>query len=387
MSDIISLNLYYNIFEDNTYLNNIRINNNNYEYIYTLFYNNLFKNKKDEKLDIAIVGIQDISLLLMWKDFFIKSNIYGFDNKNIDDLTYERIFISYVNINKNNEFKNVLFNLNINYDIIIENTTNFFIDQIKIIINIYNYLKPGGILIIENVLHDEIYYIQVLNTLFLKYLQDYYFITLEKVKSKSKKMLILIKSGAEFIFKNNNTITIITPSYRIENLTKIKDSINFDYIDEWIIIYDGTKIDKKSNIFINDNNDKIKEYTYNNGDKGFAGAMQRNYAFTKITNPNTFIYYLDDDNIIHPNLYKLFNIIENNKMYTFNQKDRMNGNIIAPCFIDTAMILIDYNICKNVEWKAINLNDGYYIQECFLNNIENFIYVDNDLCYYNKLNQ
>ena len=36
-------------------------------------------------------------------------------------------------------------------------------------------------------------------------------------------------------------ITIITPSYRIDNLKK-KQSINFEYIDEWIIVYDGNKI-------------------------------------------------------------------------------------------------------------------------------------------------
>ena len=46
---------------------------------------------------------------------------------------------------------------------------------------------------------------------------------------------------------------------------------------------------------------------------------QRNYVLTKITNPNTFLYYLDDDNILHPNLYKLLNVIDYDKMYSFNQ--------------------------------------------------------------------
>jgi hypothetical protein len=36
-------------------------------------------------------------------------------------------------------------------------------------------------------------------------------------------------------------ITIITPSYRIDNFKKMKQSINFEYIDEWIIVYDGNK--------------------------------------------------------------------------------------------------------------------------------------------------
>ena len=39
---------------------------------------------------------------------------------------------------------------------------------------------------------------------------------------------------------------------------------------------------------------------------------QRNYALTKITNENTLLYYLDEDNIIHPDLYNLLNYIDNN---------------------------------------------------------------------------
>ncbi len=30
--------------------------------------------------------------------------------------------------------------------------------------------------------------------------------------------------------------------------------------------------------------------------------------------------------------------------------------------------------------------DGYYIQECYNNNKNEHIFVNNDLCYYNKLN-
>ena len=57
--------------------------------------------------------------------------------------------------------------------------------------------------------------------------------------------------------------TIITPSYRIDNLKKkIEQSTNFEYIDEWIIVYDGTKIESQPSIF--EQNEKIKEYIYIN---------------------------------------------------------------------------------------------------------------------------
>jgi hypothetical protein len=58
----------------------------------------------------------------------------------------------------------------------------------------------------------------------------------------------------------------------------------------------------KLTICIFQGNNKIKEYVCKG--EGISGNPQRNYALTKITNPNTVLYYLDDDNILHPNLYK-----------------------------------------------------------------------------------
>ena len=92
-----------------------------------------------------------------------------------------------------------------------------------------------------------------------------------------------------------NKLTIITPSYRVNNLIEINKSINFEYIDEWIIVYDGNKIESNPCIF--QGNNKIEEHVYKR--KGISGNPQRNYASTKITNPNTLLYYLDDDNILH----------------------------------------------------------------------------------------
>ena len=83
-------------------------------------------------------------------------------------------------------------------------------------------------------------------------------------------------------FKNNK-LTIITPSYRVNTLIEIKKSTSFECIDEWMIVYDGNKI--KSNPCIFQGNNKIKEYVCKG--EGILGNPQRNYALTKITNPNT----------------------------------------------------------------------------------------------------
>ena len=92
-------------------------------------------------------------------------------------------------------------------------------------------------------------------------------------------------------------ITVITPSYRKDHLKKIKQSINFEYVDEWILVYDGGKIEANPCIF--EENKKIREYLYKRD--CVSGNGQGNFALTKIINQDTLFHYLEDDNIIHPN--------------------------------------------------------------------------------------
>lgn len=359
---------------------------------YTLFYDGLFKNKKNNNLKIAELGILDGGSLLMWREYFKNSEIYGFEYNNDlinnfkQKFNNDRIILSNIDVTDKDSIINAFNKINILYDIIIEDTTHQFEDQIRVIENIYQYLRPGGILIIEDIFksYNENDYIDRLKPI-LKYFKDYYFVELDHVNKNSTgwnndKLFILVKD--EYI--NTNKLTIITPSYRINNLLEIKKSIDFKYVDEWIIVYDGNKIINNPNLFKNQENNKIKEYVYKG--EGISGNPQRNYALDKITNSNTLLYYLDDDNIIHPNLYRLLNIIDNNKIYTFNQYNRIKGNNINVGSIDTAMIIIPFNICKNIRWiPHIYASDGYYITECYNTNKNLHVYIDNDLCYYNKL--
>jgi len=363
---------------------------------YTLFYDGLFRNKKNEHLDIAELGILDGASLRMWQEYFSNAEIYGFEyndefiNNFKQKYNNDRITIGNIDVKSVESITNAFSKVNKLYDIIIEDTTHQFEDQIRVIENIYSYLKPGGMLIIEDIFksYNESDYINRLQPI-LHHFQDYYFVELDHVNRNSTgwdndKLFILIKGGGESIFKSNNKITIITPSYRIENILEIKNSIPFEYVEEWIIVYDGSKITEMPNILNDPNNHKIKQYIYNG--EGISGNSQRNYGLTVVTNPNAMIYYLDDDNIFHPNLYRLLNILDNTKLYTFNQLDRLKGDSVVVNQIDTAMVIIPYNTCKNVKWINNLYNaDGYYIEECYKNNKKCHIFVDNDLCYYNKL--
>jgi len=116
-----------------------------------------------------------------------------------------------------------------------------------------------------------------------------------------------------------------------------------------------------------------------------------------IENTNTFLYFLDDDNIIHPSLYELLDVIEPGKMYTFDQKrpdtvypykTLLTGDNVEVFNIDTAMFLIDFNLCIDTRWIIDKYNaDGFYIKECYESNKNAWVYVNKTMAYYNALAQ
>ena len=185
-------------------------------------------------------------------------------------------------------------------------------------------------------------------------------------------------------------ITIITPSIRPENLLIIQQSILFEYVNEWIIVYDGNKIKENPNLF---SSDKIKEYVYSG--EGRSGNSQRNYALDQVQHSDTYIYFLDDDNLIHPELYSIVDTLEDNKIYTFNQErppdvfpftDNLKGNRIEVFNIDSAMYLVDYKLCKDIRWNPHQYySDGLFIMDCYSRNKDKWIYINQTLAYYNKL--
>ncbi len=374
----------------------INMTNNSRCHPYTLFYNSLFKDKRDHKLVIAELGILNGASLLMWKEYFPHAKLYGFEsniqfiNAFENNFDRDRITLAHMDIQDESSIVHALHSTGEQYDLIIENTTHLLEDQIRIIENVYSYLKPGGILIIEGISKNfqEQDYIDRLSPI-LGTFQDYYFISMDHKNRNSSgwddnKLFVLVKGGANPIFQNKRKITIITPSMRPGNLIAVKNSINFDYVDEWIIVYDGSKILENPHLFTDEENGKIKEYIHES--KGMSGNPQRNYALDLVQNEDTYLYFVDDDNVIHKDLYKLLDIIDDGKIYTFDQENRLKGNVIAWAKIDTAMILIDFKLCRNQRWILDRYGaDFFYFNACYKQNKDKWIYVNNVLCTYNKL--
>ncbi len=369
---------------------------------YTLFYHSLFQSQRKETMEIAELGILNGASLLMWREYFPNAAIDGFDydlgllHKFREGYDQTRIALHHINVKQPGNVSDTFRILgNKRYELIIEDTTHEFDDQIRVVDEVWPYLKEGGILIIEDIFkrYNEADYATQLAPIMEKYnAMDtvMYFVTLDHVNRVSTgwdndKLLIIQKGGAKPFWANNHKMTIITPSCRPENLMKVYASLDFNYVERWVIVYDGGKVPTNPHQFANI--PKIEEHVHEGS--GLAGNAQRNYALRLLGDyPDTLLYFLDDDNIVHPELYWLLRVSQRGRMYTFDRENGLDGDHVELNKIDTAMVLMDAELCKGMEWDIHKYNaDGFFITGVYAQHREKHVYVNNGLCYYNKLSQ
>ena len=192
-----------------------------------------------------------------------------------------------------------------------------------------------------------------------------------------------------YIIMSNQTsnidLIIITPCSRPYNLDKLYNSIDFNKITLWCIIYDTRHME-----FIKrySNNPKIIELECK--EDGIAGHQIRNYALHIIT--KGMLYFLDDDNIIHPFFWHLIDHFKYGNLYTFNllyQNGKiLYGNNPTPPNIDTSQYVFDRSIVKDIKFELNNYAaDGIFINTLYENNKSNTFYFNYIAAYYNWLNK
>lgn len=153
---------------------NVSSDTNRHCHAYSLFYHALFKKFRNKNLCIAHLSVNPS--LLVWQEYFKKSTIYGFDNKqeaihNFKNNNYnkDRIHISTINLSTTESIAEAFEKSEVQYDIIIDDITFFMDEQVRVIEGVQPFLKPGGILISEDIFksHDENMYIEKLDTTIL----------------------------------------------------------------------------------------------------------------------------------------------------------------------------------------------------------------------------
>ena len=364
---------------------------------YTIFYDNLFKNVKDEELVYCEMGILHGSSLRMFAEHLKNAKLIGLEyNQNYIDTfnssnTDQRITIDFMNIKDEESIYNSLKKCP-PIDILIEDTTHEFEDQIRAIKKATPILNEGGILIIEDIFlkENEAKYYDALKDILTEY-KNYYFVTLDhknKISTgwNNDKLLILHKKGtSKFDYFPN--VTLITPSCRPKNIETLYKTIDFNKIDKWIIVYDSLKV---TQTFQYVGHPKIEEYITTG--PGISGNPQRNYAIQLLRDRNYdgFIYFLDDDNTIHPNFWNLYTLIRPGFYYTFDmirRNDILTGDKCEVNKIDTAMFIVDFKTTGEMKWEDVDkyCADGLYIQRIYKTYPNKHIYVNYIAAQYNSL--
>ena len=143
---------------------------------YTGIYNLLFSTLINKKITLAEIGIEDNNSIKMWRKYFKIAKIYGFefDDKKIKKAkkhNLKRTFIRKINVNSEKNIINAFKKTKTKFDIIIDDSTHIFEDQMRVVKNCYKFLNEGGILIIEDIYKNK-----------NKYSEENYFKNLTKVK-------------------------------------------------------------------------------------------------------------------------------------------------------------------------------------------------------------
>ena len=119
------------------------------------WYNNEFTPIRYNKLNILEIGINKGDSLILWKDWFIHSNIYGIDNGNEMTDEYFNIVnrISNVNIQYGDAYTIETVSLYENdfFDYIIDDGPHTLSSHLKCVELWFPKLKSGGKLIIEDI--------------------------------------------------------------------------------------------------------------------------------------------------------------------------------------------------------------------------------------------
>lgn len=128
----------------------------NSDHNYTEFYHQYFDKLKDEKLVVAEIGIlrhparpYEGASLLLWRDYFINSEIHGIDIIDHTHMADERLIIHIADQGDRTQLDTVFNKIGLT-DIIIEDGSHFMHHQQISLACLFKHLKSGGIFVIED---------------------------------------------------------------------------------------------------------------------------------------------------------------------------------------------------------------------------------------------
>lgn len=180
-----------------------------YRHSYTPFYSMLFSNFRYREINFGEIGILCNASIKMWREYFLKAKIYGWDGsekqlKNAKNDNLNNVVYDYMHTTYEESIQEAFLKCGCKFDILIDDASHFFWDQIRLIRNSVNYLNPGSFLIIEDIDKDfdeDLYIYEVKQYGHDKYFDEMFFVELYHDQSSlgrynNDKMIVFIKSNS-----------------------------------------------------------------------------------------------------------------------------------------------------------------------------------------------
>tara|TARA_B100000700_G_scaffold327098_1_gene440608 strand:- start:64 stop:885 length:822 start_codon:yes stop_codon:yes gene_type:complete len=174
---------------------------------FTGLYSLLFASFQNKKINFAEIGIENNNSAKMWREYFPEATLHFFEyfdekinsakKDNLQDTHYHKI-----DVRSDQSIIDSFNKTQTTYDVIIDDSTHDFQDQIKIVKNCNKYLKKNGLLIIEDIYrfreaHSELNYYNSLKSL-KNLFSEIVFIETNHVNNynanwKNEKILLFVK--------------------------------------------------------------------------------------------------------------------------------------------------------------------------------------------------
>jgi SAM-dependent methyltransferase len=132
---------------------------NVYRHAYTPIYNLLFAQMKNRPIDVAEIGVFQGEGLKIFREFFPEARLFGFESEKelidlVNRLGMEKTRIAFIDVAEEDCITRAFEEAGTKFDIIIDDSSHKANHQINVIRRCAPFLKPGGILIIEDIFDD-----------------------------------------------------------------------------------------------------------------------------------------------------------------------------------------------------------------------------------------
>jgi hypothetical protein len=127
---------------------------------YTAVYDLLFASLRHKEINFGEIGIEYNQSMICWRNYFTKAKLWGWEfypekiTAALKDRLTDTVYIP-MNVHHEQSIVDGLETSGVQFDILIDDSTHSFEDQIRIAKVAHRFVKPGGFFVIEDIFRSR----------------------------------------------------------------------------------------------------------------------------------------------------------------------------------------------------------------------------------------